>query len=236
MCSINVQHLVGAEHSRINKAVFWTMKILIFIFKHWVLIFLKEILIEYTTSNIVSPLHMNLETSNFQRMCVCMSNYISQFPCLGYVVMWVLLYTCSCTLLYTTVYRVQYYSILISGPGCLEASVIAVVIQLAQYQLHIIGSFFKTVGRIESSKESEPAPSTSGLNEISASLPSAIAEDPSTLPSPPFLSLLQSVTLLVLLAAPVCQRSLHTTILYKVLYCKIKMCSLFLCLFYVLFV
>ena len=70
MCSINVQHLVGAEHSRINKAVFWTMKILIFIFKHWVLIFLKEILIEYTTSNIVSPLHMNLDASNFQRMCL----------------------------------------------------------------------------------------------------------------------------------------------------------------------
>ena len=87
---------------------------------------------------------------------------------------------------------------------------------------------FKKVDRIESSKESEPAPSTSGLSESSASLPSAIAEGPSTLPSPPFLSLLQSVTLLVLLAAPVCQRSLCTTILYKALYCKIKVCSLFL--------
>ena len=49
------------------------------------------------------------------------------------------------------------------------------------------------VGRIESSKESEPAPSTSGLNEISAYLPSAIAE---VFQLYHLLSLFQSVTLL----------------------------------------
>ena len=168
-------------------------------------------------------------------MCVCMSNYISQFPCLGYIVMWVFLYKCLCISLNSTVYRVQYYSTLISSPGCPEASVIAVVIQLAQY--YIIRSFFKMVGRIESSKESEPAPSTSGLNEISAYLPSAIAEvfQLYHLPSPLSLPVSNS-SYLFFLPAPVCQQLPYTTVLYKVLSCKIKMCSLFLCLFYVLFV
>ena len=39
----------------------------IFIFKQQVLIFHKEILIEYTTYNTVIPLYMNLDVSNFQR-------------------------------------------------------------------------------------------------------------------------------------------------------------------------
>ena len=57
--------------------------------------------------------------------------------------------------------------------------------------------FFKRVDRIESSKELEPVPSTSGVSEIAACPPSAIADDPSALPSPShLLSLLQSVTLL----------------------------------------
>ena len=43
--------------------------------------------------------------------------------------------------------------------------------------------FFKRVGRIESSKEPEPVPSASGLSEIAACPLSAIADDPSALPS-----------------------------------------------------
>ena len=43
---------------------------------------------------------------------------------------------------------------------------------------------FKTVDRIESSKEPEPVPPTSGVSEIAACPPSPIADDPSALPSP----------------------------------------------------
>ena len=43
---------------------------------------------------------------------------------------------------------------------------------------------FKRVGRIESGKEPEPVPSTSGVSEIAACPPSPIADDPSVLPSP----------------------------------------------------
>ena len=55
--------------------------------------------------------------------------------------------------------------------------------------------FFKRVDRIESSKEPEPVPSTSGMSEISACPPSPIVDDPSALP-PPTSSPFQSVTLL----------------------------------------
>ena len=55
--------------------------------------------------------------------------------------------------------------------------------------------FFKRVDRIESSKEPEPVPSTSGMSAISACPPSPIADDPSALP-PPTSSPFQSVTLL----------------------------------------
>ena len=44
--------------------------------------------------------------------------------------------------------------------------------------------FFKRVHRIESSKEPEPVPSTSGMSEIAACTPSPIVDDPSALPSP----------------------------------------------------
>ena len=44
--------------------------------------------------------------------------------------------------------------------------------------------FFKTVDRIESSKEPEPVPSVSGVSDIAACPPSPIADDPSALPSP----------------------------------------------------
>ena len=40
------------------------------------------------------------------------------------------------------------------------------------------------VDRIESSKESEPVPSTSGVSETAACPPSPITDDPSALPSP----------------------------------------------------
>ena len=44
--------------------------------------------------------------------------------------------------------------------------------------------FFQWVDRIESSKEPEPEPSTSGVSEIAACPPSPTADDPSALPSP----------------------------------------------------
>ena len=44
--------------------------------------------------------------------------------------------------------------------------------------------FFKRVDRMESSKEPEPVPSTSGMSEITACRLSPIADDPSALPSP----------------------------------------------------
>ena len=44
--------------------------------------------------------------------------------------------------------------------------------------------FFKRVDRIESSKEPEPVPSTSGMSETAACPPSLIVDDPSALPSP----------------------------------------------------
>ena len=47
--------------------------------------------------------------------------------------------------------------------------------------------FFKRVDRIESSKEPEPVPSTSGVSEIAACSPSPIADDPSALHLPPCL-------------------------------------------------
>ena len=46
--------------------------------------------------------------------------------------------------------------------------------------------FFKRVDRTESSKESEPVPSTSDWSEIAACPPSPIADDPSALLSPTF--------------------------------------------------
>ena len=44
--------------------------------------------------------------------------------------------------------------------------------------------FFKRVDRIESSKEPEPVPSTSGMSEIAACPLSPTADNPSPLPSP----------------------------------------------------
>ena len=44
--------------------------------------------------------------------------------------------------------------------------------------------FFKRINRIESSKEPEPEPSTSGVSEITPCPPSLVAHDPSAPPSP----------------------------------------------------
>ena len=51
---------------------------------------------------------------------------------------------------------------------------------------------FKRVDRIESSKEPEPLPSMSGMNEIAACPLSSIADDPSALPSPTIFPLLSN--------------------------------------------
>ena len=87
--------------------------------------------------------------------------------------------------------------------------------------------FFKRVDRIESSKEPEPVPSTSGVREMAACPPSlivTIVDDPSALPSPTSSpSSSQQLFLPVhSMPAPVCQPSYCTTVLFKVLYCKMK--------------
>ena len=84
--------------------------------------------------------------------------------------------------------------------------------------------FFKRVDRIESSKEPEPVPSTSGMSEIAACPPSPIADNPSARPSPTSSpSSSQQLFLPVhSMPAPVCQLLYCTTVLFKVLYCNIK--------------
>ena len=47
-----------------------------------------------------------------------------------------------------------------------------------------LDSFFKKVDRIESSKEPEPVPSMSGMNEIAVCPPSPVADKGSAPPSP----------------------------------------------------
>ena len=86
-----------------------------------------------------------------------------------------------------------------------------------------LGRFFKRVDRIESSKEPEPVPSTSGVSEITACPPSRIADDPSALPSPTSSPSSRQELFLPIhwMPAPVCQLLYCTTLLFKVLYCKI---------------
>ena len=67
-----------------------------------------------------------------------------------------------------------------------------------------------------SSKKPEPVPSVSGVSEIAACPPSPIADNPSSLPSPHLLSLLQSVTLLA------CSLNASPSMPAVVLYCKMK--------------
>ena len=98
-----------------------------------------------------------------------------------------------CTLL-TVLYRVQWYRISISSPKCPETSLKAAVRWLAQYYLDSLGCFFKRVDRIETIKEPEPVPSTSGVSEIAACPLRPITDNPSALLSPTS-SHLQSVTL-----------------------------------------
>ena len=97
--------------------------------------------------------------------------------------------------------------------------------------------FFKRVDRIESSKEPEPGPSTSGVSEIAPCPLSPIADNPSALPSPTSSpSSSQELSWPVhSMPASVCQLLYHTTVLFKVLYCKIKnvffiFCVCFLCI------
>ena len=52
------------------------------------------------------------------------------------------------------------------------------------YISHWIVFFFKTDGRIDSSEEPEPVPSTSGVSETAACSLSLIVNDPSAVSSP----------------------------------------------------
>ena len=82
----------------------------------------------------VSPLHTNLQAENFSHMqtCVHMSNHGSYSHAWCTLSRACILYKwlCFCVLYCTVLYRVQQYNILISSPGCPEASVKAVVMQL----------------------------------------------------------------------------------------------------------
>ena len=106
-------------------------------------------------------------------------------------------------------------SIFISSPGCTQTS---------------LDHFFKRAARTESSTESKPVPSTSDMSEMATFPPSPIADDPSALPSSSEYLFLP----LHLMPAPVCQLLYGITILFKILYCKIKIFSLFfaLCMYY----
>ena len=80
-----------------------------------------------------------------------------------------------------------------------------------------------TEDRIESSKEPEPVQLTWGMSEIAAHPPSPIADNPSALASPTSTPSSQKLFLAVhLIPAPACQLYYCTTVLFKVLYRKIK--------------
>ena len=102
-----------------------------------------------------------------------------------------------CTLLYSstvllsTVVQYLYFKPRMSRSKCKSSSDVAGMVLPRHHWI----VFFKRVDRIESSKEPEPVPSTSGTSEIAACPPPPIADDPSALPSH-LLSLLQSITLL----------------------------------------
>ena len=102
--------------------------------------------------------------------------------------------------------------------------------------------FPKRVDRIESSKEPEPVPSTSGVSEFAVSPPSSSAEDISA-PIPSFSPFSSQYLFLPVHWMPVsvCQLLYCTTVLFKVLYfsryCTVKNTFLIFCsCFYVLFV
>ena len=68
--------------------------------------------------------------------------------------------------------------------------------------------FFKRVDRIESSKEPEPVPSTSGVSEAAACPPPPTAADPSALPSPvPLLPAVRNSSHLFTRSQPLCASS-----------------------------
>ena len=83
--------------------------------------------------------------------------------------------------------------------------------------------FFKRVDRIESSKEPELVPSTSGVSEIAACPPSPIADNPSALPCPtPSLTPpISNSSCLFTLCQPLYASCCRTIVLFKVLCCKI---------------
>ena len=83
-----------------------------------------------------------------------------------------------------------------------------------------------------SSKEPGPVPSTSGVSEIAACLPSPITGDPSALPSlPPLPPASGTLACSLLMPAPVCQLLYCASGLFKVSHCKITNVFFIFCLF-----
>ena len=89
---------------------------------------------------------------------------------------------------------------------------------------------FKRVDRIEFSKEVKPMPAAAVVSEVAACPSSPNADHPSAAPSPTSF-LLQSIALLAhsLDVSPCMSAVVCTTVLLKVLYCKIKHALFFAC-------
>ena len=147
----------------------------------------------------VSPLHTNLQVANFQRCKRAFTRLIT-FMCLEYIVTCVhplQVVVLLCTLLYSTVYSSTVTLFQAQDPNVEQYTKAAAAVKNAIQCYHVIHDkktrattqtswdrFVKRVDRIESSKEPELVPSTSGVSEIAACPPSPIADNPSALPSP----------------------------------------------------
>lgn len=93
---------------------------------------------------------------------------------------------------------------------------------------HII--FFKRGDRVESSKEQEPVPSTSVMSEIAPALHLLLLTALQLYHLlPPLPLAIRNSSFLSLDASPICQLLDSTTVLFKVLYYKIK--DLYFCVF-----
>ena len=95
--------------------------------------------------------------------------------------------------------------------------------------------FFKRVDRIESSKEPEPVPSTSGMSETAACPPSPVADDPSALPSPTVLPPPVSNSSCLFTQCQPLYANCCTVLLYFSRYCTVRLkcftfCVCFLCI------
>ena len=82
-------------------------------------------------------------------------------------------------------------------------------------------------------------PSMSGMSKIAACPSSSTADDLLVLPSPsPFPLLVRNSSCLFLMPGPVCQLLYYTTVLFKVMYCKVEIVLkiFYVCFLYIIYV